>query len=133
MQPTREQIGWWVKQAQHEMEVAESNFRAGYYDATALMCHQAAEKMLKALYMTVKQMEAPKTHVLPMLATAVGAPDEVLAVVGTLAEDYLTSRYPDTVGGVPYEQYESVDAQRRLEAVGTVARWVLGELSRQQT
>lgn len=101
MQPTREQISWWTRQAEHEMEVAESNFRAGYYDAAALMCHQAAEKLLKALYMAAKHTEAPKTRLLGTLTEAVGAPAEIIAVVGMLSEDYLASRYPDTVGGVP--------------------------------
>jgi HEPN domain-containing protein len=57
-----EQLEWWTKQAAHDIETGKSNRQNNLHDACALMCQQAAEKFLKALFMKVKQTTPPKIH-----------------------------------------------------------------------
>lgn len=46
-----EQLEWWVKQAEHDLGAAKTNRASGLHDVCALMCQQAVEKLLKALWM----------------------------------------------------------------------------------
>lgn len=40
----------WLKQAFHDLEMAEKNITIEGYDITAFLSHQAIEKLLKVLF-----------------------------------------------------------------------------------
>lgn len=123
-----EQVSWWTKQAAHDLDMAKSNQQNGFHDGCALMCQQAAEKYLKALFIKFHKTTPPKTHQCDRLATQLGAAADVLDAARMLESDYMGSRYPDAVQGVPFEQFDAGDSQDHLQAAEKVQQWVLQQL-----
>jgi len=126
-----EQVGWWTKQAAHDLEMARSNRENGFHDGCALMCQQAAEKYLKALYIKVHSATPPKTHQCDRLATLLGAPPGAADAARLLESGYMESRYPDAAQGVPFEQFDDSASAEQLQAAEEVQQWVLQQLGQQ--
>lgn len=115
---------WW-RQAKHDLQVAVDNAALGHADTCAHMCQQAVELAVKALWIDVKQVEAPpRTHWVAQMAVDLGAPRDVVGSINELMGDYVPSRYPDTGLGIPYEVYTAEHAQDRLAKADVVLRWI---------
>ncbi len=123
-----EQVGWWSRQAAHDLVIARSNRENGFHDACALMCQQASEKYLKALTIKVTAAAPPKTHQCERLAALLSAPEAVLDAARLVESDYMESRYPDAAEGVPFELFTDADSADHLEAAEVIERWVLEQL-----
>jgi HEPN domain-containing protein len=119
-----EQVAWWTKQAAHDLDIARLNRQHGFHDGCALMCQQAAEKYLKALFLKVHAATPPKTHQCDRLATHLNAPANVGDAARMLESNYMESRYPDAAQGVPFEQFTDADSQDHLKAAEEVQQWV---------
>ncbi len=52
----------WFRQAQYDMDTAQSMFDSGRYIYTIFMCHLSLEKSLKGKYTEHCQELPPKTH-----------------------------------------------------------------------
>lgn len=124
-----EQLEWWTKQAAHDIEAGKSNRQHNFHDARALMCQQAAEKFLKALFMKVNQTTPPKIHNCEQLAKLLGAPPNVALAARLVEADYMECRYPDAAQGVPFEQFTDTHSEQRLTAAEEVKTWVLEQLN----
>lgn len=115
---------WW-RQAKHDLDVARDLTESRHWDTCAHMCQQAVELAVKALWMDVKQVEAPpRTHWVAQMASDVGAPRDVLGSINELMGDYIPSRYPDTGLGIPYEMYTAEHAWDRLAKADAVLTWI---------
>jgi hypothetical protein len=125
-----EQIEWWLREAEHDLEMAKSNRQNGFYNGCVLMSQQSAEKYLKALYLYTRKATPPKTHKVDELAKTLGAPFEVVDATDEMEKEYMRSRYPDAAGGVPYELYDDAKAQEHLDAAEQVKTWVLQQLGK---
>jgi len=101
----------WVRQADHDLENARKNLDIEAYDVCLILCEQAAEKILKALYIKERKEEPPRTHSLRKLIELTDMPDEVLKLVAELDSYYLVLRYPDVGDIVPYENVDHEDAE----------------------
>jgi len=40
----------WLKQAQHDLDIAQKNISIGGFDTAAFLSHQSVEKLLKAIF-----------------------------------------------------------------------------------
>ncbi|MFQ5809840.1 MAG: HEPN domain-containing protein, partial [Armatimonadota bacterium] len=96
------------------------------YEVTAFLCQQAAEKMLKAAYLAVRQEEAPRTHTLARLLEGLGAPSELVELSHELTRDYFATRYPDGPEAVSPEEYGRGEAEDRLGRAERVMAWARG-------
>src|SRR5271166_3406415 len=85
---------WW-RQAQADLETAETVLRARHFYAVAWFAQQATEKGFKALYIERRGVLAPRTHDLRFLASAVSTPKDILPDVMTLNPTFDLTRYPD--------------------------------------
>ncbi len=97
----REEVSWWYKTAQRNLERAERAFNVKDYEACAFWCHQAVEFALKALAIYLGHLP-PKTHNLRRLYEIVRnniVLDEQL--LSELTPYYSVSRYPDIFMGIP--------------------------------
>ncbi len=83
----------WMDLSERDMETAKKNKDIEEYEAAAFFCHQAAEKALKAVYIS-KYKNLKKTHDLFLLAEEVNA-EELKEVCRELTPAYLYTRYPD--------------------------------------
>ncbi|MEM0223773.1 MAG: HEPN domain-containing protein [Thermofilum sp.] len=98
----REEVEWWLKIAEKNVERAEAAFEREDFEAAAFWAQQAVEFSLKALVL-FKGEVPPKTHNLVELYRLVsdllsGVREELLS---ELTPYYSVSRYPDIFMGVP--------------------------------
>ncbi len=115
----------WVKQALHDLENDKKNLEIEVYDVCLVLCQQAVEKMLKALYIKKTGNESPpRIHSLRKLVEETNMSDKALNLVGELDSYYLALRYPDVTDKMPYEYCEQADAKRGVkmaeEVIGLV-------------
>lgn len=108
-------IARWVRQADRDLENAKKNLGIEAYDVSLILCEQAAEKMLKALYIKERHEEPPRTHSLRKLMELTDMPDEALKLVAELDSYYLVLRYPDVGDVVPYENVDYEDAEDGID------------------
>lgn len=118
-------INRWVRQAERDLENAKKNLDIEAYDVSLILCEQAAEKMLKALYIKKRNEEPPRTHSLRKLLELTDMPDDALKLVTELDSYYLVLRYPDVGDIVPYENVdyeEAEDGINKAEQIIELAR-----------
>jgi len=77
--------------------------RIGKWFAAAFWSQQAAEKMLKALYLSEKKTSPGPTHSLTMLGRELHIPNDYYGLLRELTKEYYLSRYPDASEDVPYK------------------------------
>lgn len=63
----QEQIEYWIKLSEYDLEVAQAILEKGYYLHCGFMCHQSIEKVLKAYYVFSNETSPPRTHNLDRL------------------------------------------------------------------
>ncbi len=110
-----EVIDRWVRQADRDLENAKKNLDIEAYDVSLILCEQAAEKILKALYIKERHEEPPRTHSLRKLIELTDMPDDALKLVAELDSYYLVLRYPDVSDIVPYENVDKEDAEDGID------------------
>ncbi|MEM2791201.1 MAG: HEPN domain-containing protein [Thermofilaceae archaeon] len=98
----REEVKWWLKAAERNVERAEASIERGDFEAAAFWAQQAVEFSLRALILFKGEIP-PKTHNLVELHRLVsdllsGVREELLS---ELTPYYSVSRYPDIFMGVP--------------------------------
>ncbi|TFG05405.1 MAG: HEPN domain-containing protein [Promethearchaeota archaeon] len=104
----------WLKQALHDLEMAEKNIKIDGHDIASFLAHQAIEKLLKALF-SLRGKKIPKTHYIDELAKKLELNKEIVESVSELTIDYMFSRYPDIAEHVPYEEYTKEIAQEKVK------------------
>jgi HEPN domain-containing protein len=65
-------IQYWIDISEYDLQVAKSLLDKGHYLYVGFMCHQAVEKMLKALYVKQTSAVPPYIHKLDRLVDLVG-------------------------------------------------------------
>lgn len=113
----------WLKQARHDLEMAQKNIDIGGFDVASFLSHQAVEKLLKAI-LIYEGKKPPKSHYLDEIAKALGLPDDIVDSLNELSGDYMISRYPDVSGLVPYEEYDEEIAVEKIN----IARFAFEKL-----
>jgi HEPN domain-containing protein len=116
----------WLKQALHDIEMAEKNIAIGGYDVAAFLAHQSVEKLFKAVF-AIKGQKIPKSHYIDELARELELEKDIIDAVSELTVDYTFSRYPDVADGVPYEEYDEEIAKEKLETAKKVFQYLKNE------
>ncbi|MEI6609915.1 MAG: HEPN domain-containing protein [Deltaproteobacteria bacterium] len=65
-------IQYWIDIAEYDLQVAKTLLDKGHYLYVGFMCHQAVEKMLKAMYVKQTSTMPPYIHKLDKLVDRVG-------------------------------------------------------------
>ena len=84
----------WLRQSLHDLDMADKNISIKGYDITAFLCHQAVEKLLKAIY-SLENGIIPKSHYIDEIALELNLGNDLLDLISELTIDYTYSRYPD--------------------------------------
>lgn len=103
----------WLKQALHDLKMAEKNVEIGGYDVAAFLAHQSVEKLLKAVFI-IKGKKVPRTHYIDELAKELKLKTTLITSISDLTVDYTFSRYPDVSENVPYEEYDEKIAKEKV-------------------
>ncbi len=109
-----EQTQRWFDQAQHDLEAAHKNRGIGLYDVALILCQQALEKGLKALYTAQTGQFPPRIHSIERLADLTEMRGHLEQTLLDLEDFYIRLRYPDFSGPLPYELAEAADAEQAL-------------------
>ena len=121
MKKNREEALRWLKQAEHNLKVAENNLNAGFFSDACFMSEQTAQVALKAYLICKTGRYVLWEHSIQTLAKkCIHYDDEYNEVIGfgmILDRYYIPTRYPDALAppAIPYETYTAKDAS---EAVG---------------
>lgn len=124
-----EKIEHWLDIASYDLETARKMQETGRYLYTAFMCQQAIEKMLKALYLQKFGKEAPPSHNLIYLESAVvpGSDDAQRSLLAELTTYYIEGRYPTYKAKLSalVDESKGRDVLQRTEEVFT---WLRGKV-----
>jgi len=125
----KEEVQSWIKQADHDLKMAEGNLQMEGYDVCLVLCQQAIEKYLKALYIQEKNEFPPRTHSFKRLVDLLGLSQEFLESIIEVEKYYSILRYPDITDKMPYENCIKEDAQMGLEKAKEVKLTIIGKLA----
>lgn len=109
----------WLKQALHDLEIAEKNIDIEGYDVAAFLAHQSVEKLLKSIF-GFQGKKIPKIHYIDELGQKLGLSDDILEDIIDLTSDYLFARYPDMSDNVPFEHYNKTIAKSKIEKAKSI-------------
>jgi HEPN domain-containing protein len=123
---SRHSHNFWA-QARADLATATTLLDAGVYYASVFFSQQAAEKALKAMSCE-RQKRLPRGHNLIQMANGLGAPVNVMNSAAELNIDFLNTRNPDNVDGVPATMYDKGSARLHLRCAQDIIDWVAGFL-----
>jgi len=91
-------IQYWKDLADYDLETARAMLETKRYLYVGFMCHQAAEKIIKAYYAKIFEEHPPRTHNLRMLAQKANIlpklNEEQNKLLNTLEPLNIEARYP---------------------------------------
>jgi len=118
---------WWT-QALADLEAARAILLIGQYYVCAFLCHQAAEKALKAVIIEKLRELPPKNHNLLRLGERLSLTEGLQAALRRLNPAYTNARYPDAANGVPAEAFDEEMAQDHIAYSERVVEWARKQL-----
>jgi len=130
MKKNREEAERWLKQAEYNLEVAESNLANEFYAAACFMCEQTVQMALKS-FLILKTGRSPLgMHSIQKLAEKSAQFDhkfkEVVDFGKVLDRYYIPTRYPDalTSPAVPFETFTMKDARQAFDKSTEIVSYV---------
>ena len=133
MKKNREEALMWLKQAEYNLRVAQSNLKSRLYSASCFMSEQSANVALNAYLVFKTSRPVSRIHSVKKLAEICLQYDEefkeIIEYGKILDRYYIPTRYPDALAppAVPYEIYTAKDAK---EAV-SFARKIIDKVKRE--
>jgi len=99
----RDEARDWLKYGAEDLSAAEDMLATGHVSHCLVLCQQAIEKTLKALYVDARDEEPPRIHSLSRLAQLLSLElaDDQRALLADLGNLYFMLRYP---GEVPFDE-----------------------------
>jgi HEPN domain-containing protein len=126
----------WFRQAEADLEHAETSAREGDYEWSCFAAQQAAEKAVKALYYSLHG--DPWGHSLLALirglpeAVSARLPEALLDSAKALDKHYIQTRYPNGFdAGAPTDYYTNRDAKESIEHAKSILEFCRSEIRQQ--
>ena len=117
----------WFKQSLRDLEQAQDSQMAGRHEWACFAAHQAAEKAVKALHLSLKQ-EAwghVVNRLLIELPASIAVSHDLLEKANVLDNFYIPTRYanghPD---GAPYEHYGRLQSEQAIQYASEIIEFV---------
>ena len=110
-------------QARANYAAAITLLDAGVYFASVFFAQQAAEQALKAAHIQ-KLQKIARGHNLIQMANALEAPLEVMNAAAELNPEFLATRNPEVVSGVPAQNYDRKSARLHLRCAQAIVDWI---------
>ena len=117
----KEAMAFWA-QARADLAAAITLLDAGIYYASVFFSQQTAEKALKAAIVD-RQRRSPEGHNLVQMANSLNAPVEIMNTAADLNPEFLATRNPDNVDGVPAQLYDKSSARLHLRCAQDILEW----------
>jgi HEPN domain-containing protein len=100
---------------------------AGVYFASVFFAQQAAEQALKAANIE-KIQKIPRGHNIIGMCSSLSAPVNIMDAAAELNPDFLGTRSPEVVNGVPAQHYDRKAARLHLKCAQTIVDWIKSDL-----
>lgn len=110
-------------QARANYAAAVTLLDAGVYFASVFFAQQAAEMALKAASIH-KLQKIPRGHNLIQICNSLEAPLEIMNAAAELNPEFLATRSPEAVSGVPAQNYDRKSARMHLRMAQTIVDWI---------
>ena len=121
------QVSYWLDIADYDMAVARTMLSGGHFLYVGFMCHQVAEKGLKALYAGTVQVTPPFTHALVKLAKLSNSYDELhpedQALLDLLEPLNIEARYP-TQKAVVMQSLTAERCRMLIQGTERLLQWI---------
>lgn len=114
-------------QARANYAAAVTLLDAGVYFASVFFAQQAAEQALRAANIQ-KLQKIPRGHNLIQMCNALEAPLDVMNAAAELNPEFLATRSPEAVSGVPAQNYDRKSARLHLKCAQTIVDWIKATL-----
>jgi HEPN domain-containing protein len=108
----------WLAQAGHDLAHARHASEDADYDWACFAAHQAAEKAVKALFLSLsgEGWGHAITRLLRDLSHKLTVPEDLAQAARRLDKHYIPARYPNGFdAGAPRDYYTAEDAQRAIQ------------------
>jgi len=126
----QQQVDYWLNSAIHDLETAESLYKAGKYDWCLFLGHLVLEKALKAIYAREHEDELPpRMHNLVHLIrdTSIPADEEMILWLDRVTDFHLEARYPDYKNEF-FKQCTPEFADSQLSKIKEFFSWIKSHL-----
>lgn len=100
---------------------------AGVYFASVFFAQQAAEQALRAATIQ-REGKIPRGHNLIQMCNGLDAPLEIMNSAAELNPEFLATRSPEAVNGVPSQNYDRKSARLHLRCAQTIVDWIKATL-----
>jgi HEPN domain-containing protein len=131
MKSSDKTIPYWVHLSEYDLKVAESMLENGHYLYVGFMCHQSAEKMLKAVYVEKHDAAPPFIHKLDKLIELAGLEgsltEEKTDLIDELTPLNIQARYPAYKEAI-YKLISKEKATEILVRTGGFISWLKASL-----
>ena len=122
----------WLRQAQRDLEQAESSRREGRHEWACFAAHQAAEKAVKALHLHLGQevWGHAVARLLEDLPSETQVPPELVDAARVLDNYYIPSRYPNShPEGAPFEHYGPLQSDGAIAHARQIIEFASSEMA----
>ncbi len=114
-------MAFWA-QSRADLATSTTLLDAGIYYASVFFSQQAAEKALKAAIADMQKRNV-KGHNLVQMANSLNAPVEIMNAAAELNPEFMESRNPENVDGVPAQLYDKTSARIHLRCAQDILNW----------
>ncbi len=107
----------WLKQSAHDLGHARHALDAGDYDWACFAAHQAAEKAVKAVILSMngEGWGHAITRLLKDIGERFPVTDDLIQAAQRLDKHYIPTRYPNGFdAGAPFDYYTEAEAQQAI-------------------
>lgn len=124
-----EHISYWLKSAEHDLEVADTLFQSKKYDWCLFIAHLVLEKVLKAYFVKRYNKLPPKIHNLIRLAEMANLEltEEQKVFLDEVNDFNLAIRYPD----YKFEFYKKCTedfTKQYFKGIKEFYKWLLSQI-----
>jgi len=107
----------WMEQAHEDLSAARDMFSTHHYAWCCFLCHQAAEKALKAVLEHLRNPTSGHNllKLLSVIQEILEVPDDVRRACTVLNRYYIPTRYPNAFpSGAPVRMFDERDAEEAI-------------------
>ncbi len=121
----------WLKQAQRDLQFAETAAASKYHEWAAFCAQQSAEKAIKGLVQLLHGSVRGHsiTEILRQVPASVGVPKSLLTAAQELDKVYVTSRYPNGfASGSPADYFNEKSSRELLACAREILEFCRGKI-----
>jgi HEPN domain-containing protein len=137
MKPSPEAGLRWLRQAEHDLEIAQKHVERGDYSDACFMAEQASQKALKG-FLIAQRRRSVLIHSVARLVEECSQIDKEfsghIASGRILDQYYIPTRYPDALAppAVPFESYAKEQGERAFQVAKAIVLLVRQKLRRRK-